>query len=140
MDPTDLVARLDLEPHPEGGWYRRTYVDPDGRASSILYLLVGGDASRWHRGDAVEIWNFCAGDPLDLEVASTGSPVATSRLAIVDGASPQIVVPAGAWQRAVARGAGTLVTCVVVPAFRWEAFHLAPEGWEPGDEGWEDPT
>ena len=54
-----LAAALDLEPHPEGGWYRRTWrspVDvtlPDGRvrptATLIYFLLPAGESSAWHR-------------------------------------------------------------------------------------------
>jgi predicted cupin superfamily sugar epimerase len=140
MDPADLVTRLRLEPHPEGGWFRRTFLDPDGHASSILYFLGPDEGSRWHRVDAAEIWTFCAGDPLELSVSADGTSVEVSHLGTAADARPQVVVPTGAWQRADATGTGALVTCVVVPAFRWEAFHLAPEGWEPGAPGWEDPT
>ena len=131
-----VVARLGLEPHPEGGWYRRTFLDPQGRASSILYLLGPGARSRWHRVRSTELWSFCAGDPLTLEV-STGGAVESARLGSGPGARPQVAVEPGAWQRAVTdpAGPGTLVTCVVVPAFRWDDFELAPDGWEPGGAG-----
>jgi uncharacterized protein len=133
-DPADLVARLGLEPHPEGGHYRRTYLDGDGRASSILYLLGPGEQSRWHRIDSVEIWNHCGGGVLDLSIANADGRVESVQLGPPLAGLPQAIVPAGAWQRAAARDPAdaALVTCVVVPAFRWESFELAPEGWEPG--------
>ena len=49
-----------------------------------------------------------------------------------DGAGvPQIVVPAGAWQAARPLGSWTLVGCIVSPAFEFDGFELAPDGWEP---------
>lgn len=132
MDHTDLVDHLGLGPHPEGGHYRRTYLDPDGRASSILYLLGSGEQSRWHRIDSVEIWSHCGGGPLDLSISTDGAAVEHQRLGAPPDGRPQAIVPAGAWQRAAAPVDPALVSCVVVPAFRWETFELAPEGWEPG--------
>jgi len=41
------------------------------------------------------------------------------------------VVPAGVWQAATPLGAWTLSCCVVAPAFRFEGFELARDGWEP---------
>src|ERR1700683_2884930 len=66
-----LIAALDLEPHPEGGWYRRTWVAEarDGTrpaGSAIYYLLLEGEVSAPHRIDATELWHFYAGDPLEL--------------------------------------------------------------------------
>ena len=57
----EIIARLDLRPHPEGGHYRETFRDPGtdagGRAHStaIFFLLARGERSHWHRIDAVEI-------------------------------------------------------------------------------------
>src|SRR5580704_1550814 len=66
-----LIASLDLAPHPEGGWYRRTWEAPTTggerpQGSAILYLLLEGEASAPHRIDATELWHFYAGDPLEL--------------------------------------------------------------------------
>ena len=132
MDHTDIVERLGLEPHPEGGHYRRTFVDPEGRASSILYLLRAGERSRWHRVDAVEIWNHCGGGPLTLSIAADDGRVERVTLGPPPDGLPQAIVPAHAWQRAEPLADLALVACVVVPAFRWEGFELAPDGWEPG--------
>jgi predicted cupin superfamily sugar epimerase len=59
----DIIARLALRPHPEGGHYRETFRDPrtdaTGRALStaIYFLLARGERSHWHRIQAVEIWH-----------------------------------------------------------------------------------
>jgi cupin superfamily protein DUF985 len=73
MDADDIIARLGLAPHPEGGWYRETFRDSPaaggrGALTQIYYLLRAGERSRWHRIDAVEVWHFYAGDPLGLRV------------------------------------------------------------------------
>ena len=110
---------------------------PDGQrpvASAILFLLPAGEASHWHRVDADELWQYSAGDPLELRIApADGGPVARHRLGpdVTAGDAVQVVVPAGAWQAARPLGAWTLVGCVVAPAFSFDGFELAPEGWEP---------
>jgi uncharacterized protein len=134
-----VVERLGMEPHPEGGWFVETWRAPSqaGRrpaASAILFLLAAGERSHWHRVDAAEVWQWSAGGPLELRVASESDEVKTYRLGgdVLAGETPQAVVPAGAWQAARPLGAWCLVGCIVAPAFRFEAFELAPEGWEPG--------
>jgi len=136
VDVNRIIIELGLIPHPEGGHYRETYRashgDGDrGVVSSIYYLLGKGEISCWHRVDAVEIWNFHAGDILNLEVSENGSDVMTYNLGIDADARPQAVVPAGAWQRAWSNGDWTLVGCAVAPAFEFEGFELAPSEWSP---------
>jgi predicted cupin superfamily sugar epimerase len=131
VDPTDIVDRLGLEPHPEGGHYRRTFLDVEGRASSILYLLAAGERSHWHRIDAVEIWTHCGGGPMALSISADGERRERLTLGPPPAGSPQVIVAAGAWQSAEPLAEFALVSCTVVPAFRWEGLELAPEGWEP---------
>ena len=68
-----IITKLGLQPHPEGGFYRQTWVGPliNGGASgtAILFLLQAGQNSHWHRVDADEIWVFNAGAPLLLRIA-----------------------------------------------------------------------
>jgi predicted cupin superfamily sugar epimerase len=137
-----VIERFGLRAHPEGGWYAETWrADAhEGErptASAILYLLAMGELSHWHRVDAVEIWQFSAGDPLELRVwAGNGSAVVSHVLGggTSAGEAPQVVVPAGAWQAARPLGAWTLVGCIVSPAFDFAGFELAPGGWEPPNE------
>ena len=131
-----LIARLRLEPHPEGGHYRETFRDrPDGggrgRLTTILYLLGAGEISRWHRvTDAVEVWHFHDGDDLALSLSADGKRI--ERRLLGRDAELQVVVPAGCWQSASPLGAWTLVGCAVAPAFEFAGFEMAPQGWEPG--------
>ncbi|RZO67305.1 MAG: cupin domain-containing protein [Parvularculaceae bacterium] len=134
----DVIARFELQPHPEGGWYRETYRAPAAsgeRASStaIYYLLEAGAFSHWHRIDATEVWHFYAGAPLVLSISSNGHDVVTHRLGpnISPSERPQVVVEPFQWQAAESLGAWTLVGCTVVPGFQFEGFELAPPDWRP---------
>jgi len=137
-----LILRFGLERHPEGGHFRRTFTHPisrEGRplASSILFLLAAGERSQWHRIDAVELWQFHSGSPLELSVSVDGRSIdahllGSDPLELMQ--QPQAVVPAAAWQSARSHGAWSMVTCTVVPAFTYDAFDLAPPGWHPGHQ------
>lgn len=134
----DVIARLGLRPHPEGGWYGETWRHDDGAGrrgagTAIYYLLAAGQRSHWHRVDATEIWHFYAGDPLELGIHEDGAPTRTVVLGtdLAGGQVPQAIVPEGAWQSAVPIGAWTLVGCTVSPGFTFHGFELAPPGWSP---------
>lgn len=134
-----LIARLGLEPHPEGGWFAETWRhDPGeggrGAGSAIYFLLRRGEESRWHRVDATEIWHFYTGDPLELRVVPPGGPARRTVVLgpdVVAGQQPQAIVPAWAWQAARPLGAYSLVGATVSPAFTFGGFELAQPGWEP---------
>jgi len=135
----EIIASLGLRPHPEGGWYAETWRDPapDGvrpASSAIYYLLRDGERSLWHRVDATEVWHHYAGDPLELRIEGEDGSVEAVNLGtdLAAGERPQAVVPAGAWQAAGPLGVWSLVGCTVAPAFEFEGFELAPDGWEPG--------
>lgn len=134
----DVIFTLGMARHPEGGWYAQTYEDAartDGRAHStaIYYLLEAGEASHWHRVDAVEVWHYYAGAPLKLRLSdgtTTDEHVLGADLEA--GQRPQVVVPKLAWQAAVSTGDWTLVGCTVAPGFRFSGFELAEKDWQPG--------
>jgi predicted cupin superfamily sugar epimerase len=134
----DIIARLELQPHPEGGHYRETFRDPredaNGRSLStaIYFLLARNERSHWHRIDAVEIWHYYAGSALSLQIADDSGQLSV-RLGpdLAAGEVPQAVVPAQAWQAAESSGDWTLVGCTVAPGFDFAKFELAPKGWAP---------
>ena len=137
MNAEAIIAELGLAPHPDGGWYEQTFEDApgaDGRARStaIYFLLEAGQVSHWHRVDAVEIWHWHAGAPLELSIAAPGG-VETTILGVelAAGQRPQAIVQAHAWQSARSQGEWTLVSCTVAPGFRFDGFELAAPGWEP---------
>lgn len=133
----DIIQSLNLQPHPEGGFYRETWesdaiVDGRAMATSIIFLLPQGVTSRWHRVDAQEMWIHQAGAPLHLRIAhDTGI-----QTHVLDATStPQVIVPTNAWQDARSSGDWTLVACIVSPGFQFEGFEMAPEGWSPDSSG-----
>jgi predicted cupin superfamily sugar epimerase len=134
----DIIARLQLKPHPEGGHFRETFrdtrADADGRAIStaIYFLLARGERSHWHRIDAAEVWHFYAGSPLTLRIAD-GDRQRSITLGpdLAAGEVPQAVVPAQAWQAAESAGDWTLAGCTVAPGFDFAKFELAQKDWTP---------
>lgn len=134
VEADQIIARLGLQPHPEGGWYRQTWVGPsrEGRASgtAILFLLKAGERSHWHRVDADEIWIFNAGAPLVLALGEAEAREVVLGPDVLGGQAVQALVPAGAWQAARSLGDWTLVSCTVSPGFRFEGFELAAPGFD----------
>ena len=132
-----LVERLGLEPHPEGGHYRRIFasearVHPvDGRPeraalSAIYYLLAADAVSRWHRVASDESWHHCEGAPLELyESDDEFAAVSVTRVGpLAFDTAPFHVVRAGRWQAARSLGDYTLVACAVGPGFDFADFEL----------------
>ncbi len=121
MNVEEVLALLDLAPHPEGGYYRQTWAD--GSGSAIYYLLPGTEWAAWHRvRDRVEIWHCYAGAQLELQIAKETVVLGTDLSA---GHRPQAIVPADTWQRARSLGTWTLVGCTVTPPFTFDAFELS---------------
>jgi uncharacterized protein len=135
----EIIAQLELRPHPEGGHYRETFRDcathANARAAStaIYFLLARGERSHWHRIDAAEVWHYYAGDALTLQIANDGCREHKVRLGpdLASGERPQAIVPAQAWQAAESTGDWTLVGCTVAPGFEFAKFELAPKDWSP---------
>src|SRR5215217_3787279 len=139
-DLPEWARRLNLSPHPEGGWFKETWrsglttpqsaLPPDyagarSAGTAILFLLMPGQQSAWHTVRSAELWLHHRGSPLLLEVGRDGrggqGPAAEKAGAVthllgsdvVAGEEPQFVVPPGHWQRATPRDAEpTLVSCV----------------------------
>ncbi|GAA4547083.1 cupin domain-containing protein [Pseudonocardia xishanensis] len=130
MPAPALATALDLAPHPEGGWYRRTWTSPvtvetehgpRPTATAILYLLDG--ESRWHRVRSTELWMWHSGSGVELRV---GERPGHGPAFTLNRHSPQQHVPAGWWQSATLSGEEpALVTCVVSPGFDFADFELA---------------
>jgi predicted cupin superfamily sugar epimerase len=137
------AQRLDLAPHPEGGWFRETwrsdltigpsslppeYRGPRNAGTAILFLLMPGQRSAWHTVRSAELWMYHRGSPLLLEVGPEQADATTLLLGsdIDAGERPQLLVPPGHWQRARPRDdEPTLVSCIVVPGFDFADFSLA---------------
>jgi predicted cupin superfamily sugar epimerase len=123
---------LDLLPHPEGGWFRQTWVSPvsftppgypgpRAAATLIYFLLAPGDESRSHMVRSDEIWLWHSGGPLTLLIAD--SPAITLGPDLSAGQVPHHVIPGGTWQSArPTADAEVLVSCVVAPGFDFADF------------------
>jgi predicted cupin superfamily sugar epimerase len=137
-----LAETLDLQSHPEGGWFRETWATserfhPDGypgervSATAIYFLLAPGEESVWHVVRSDEVWLWHRGGPLTLLLGGDGErpgPVQTITLGpdVDSGQRPQALVPGGVWQSArPAAGEEALVTCVVSPGFDFADFRTA---------------
>ena len=134
-----LAEALDLEPHPEGGWFRQTWASPvtvtlaDGRvrptATLIYFLLPAGEASAWHRVASEELWLAHEGAVV-LEIAGAGTEPGVAQPYVVGldleiGELPQVLVPGGVWQRTRPAEDDALVSCLVSPGFDFDDFELA---------------
>jgi predicted cupin superfamily sugar epimerase len=138
MQADEIIAHLNLAPHPEGGHYRQTWI-ADAEAGNrptgtcIYFLLKTGEHSHWHRVDATEIWHYYAGAPLILSIAETKAGPARDQILgpeLGAGETPQLIVPEAHWQAARTTGAWTLVGCTVSPGFRFVGFELAAPGFD----------
>jgi predicted cupin superfamily sugar epimerase len=130
----DVARRLDLSPHPEGGWYRETHrsgkvVAWNGASraasTSILFLLEHPGISRLHRIDAEELWYWHAGSDLLIQEIAVSGELRTHHLG--PGGVFQAAIPAGSWFGAELAAPGTwaLVGCAVAPGFEFSGFELA---------------
>jgi predicted cupin superfamily sugar epimerase len=130
-----LIETLQLQPHPEGGWYRETFRSPQavrreadgalrGGLTTIFFLLAGDGISRWHRVRSDEAWHHYEGGPLELLSFAPDGTQATSVRLGADVASRMHVVPASWWQAARPCGDYALVGCSVGPGFDFADFAL----------------
>lgn len=136
--PSARAIELGLEPHPEGGWYRRTWTATDAVATDrgerpaatlIYFLLPPGEASAWHVVTSDEIWLWQGPAPLALQLGGTGdAPVEGAVVTLGPderrGHRAQALVPAGTWQRTLPSGGDALVSCVVSPGFSFDDWTL----------------
>lgn len=138
------IDRFNLQPHPEGGFYRETYRSPTTLSRSdlpggfrvsqpvstaIYFLLTDEIFSALHRIKSDEMWHFYDGDPLEVHMLSGPPPGRHEVLALGrgDGLHLQGTVTAGVWFGARVRAPGTwsLVGCTVAPGFCFEDFEMA---------------
>ncbi|MEJ0038896.1 MAG: cupin domain-containing protein [Gammaproteobacteria bacterium] len=135
MNAQALIKKLQLQPHPEGGWFREIHrsVDqvttPRGARSAlttIYYLLERNQLSRWHVVRSDEIWHFYAGAPLELIVYDPATRICRPAVlaAPTEEREPVGIVRAGEWQASRSLGDYSLVGCNVGPGFEFEDFQF----------------
>ena len=131
-----LAEHFGLEPHPEGGWYGRTWTAPNTvetaggtrpAATLILFLLPAGEVSAWHRVSSTEFWIWNGLAPITLELGGDGDAPVAGESHLLDARMPQLEIPAGVWQRTRPSAADALASCMVSPGFDFADFTLSGE-------------
>jgi hypothetical protein len=134
----ELIAALDLQPHPEGGFYRQIFRSavqvtpmdergPRAALTTIYFLLPESSFSRWHQVASDEVWHLYEGGPLELlELSASGQSVLRHRLGPVGSGkdAPVCTIGAGIWQAARPLGQYAFVGCTVGPGFDFADFRL----------------
>ncbi|GAB3929771.1 cupin [Microlunatus endophyticus] len=137
----ETARLLDLQPHPEGGWFRETFrseveveVDLPGgtrRASTLInFLLPAGEVSAWHSVAATEIWVWQGPGMITIQLGGDGDQPDTEPRSYVLGSDfaagqlPQLIIPPGVWQRTLPGADDALASCLVSPGFEYEDFRL----------------
>lgn len=127
------VAELQLQPHPEGGYYKETFrskMQVDGgwgersALTSIFYLLAEAEFSAFHRIKSNELWYYHAGETLLIhEIKPTGDLI-THHL---NAANPFAAITANSWFASEVKDQNgyVLVSCAVAPGFDFADFEMA---------------
>ncbi|KAB8040819.1 hypothetical protein GCL60_02505 [Silvanigrella paludirubra] len=138
MEIKDLIKHFNLEPHPEGGYFKESYraqsktQTPNGErnvSTAIYFLIPNGKKSAFHRIASDEVWHFYLGVPLNIfEI----SPYGTLTKVVLGqdlkaGQKLQHVIPAGTWFGAIPENNSgySFVGCTVAPGFDFEDFEMA---------------
>ncbi|KAL5783631.1 hypothetical protein ACOSP7_008660 [Xanthoceras sorbifolium] len=129
---SEIAAKLNLKPHPEGGFYSETFRDTsvilsksqlpsqykvDRPVSTCIYfLLPSGSVSHLHRIPCAETWHFYAGEPITIfELDDKDGQIKLTCLGNdLDSSNqqPQYTVPPNVW----------------FGAFPTKDFHISPDG------------
>lgn len=132
-----IVTKLELQPHPEGGYYKEVYRSeesilksalPDrfmgerNYLTSIYFLLEEKSYSAFHRIQSDELWYFHKGDPVEIHVITPEGQYYSIELGVD---TLQAFIPAQCWFAAKTKGAYSLVSCAVAPGFDFADFELA---------------
>lgn len=135
----EIIATFNLQPHPEGGFYRETYRNPEttsnpvnenkrNLATAIYFLLTSDNFSAFHRIKQDEIWHFYKGSTLHLHILNKSGEYLLIKIGnnILKGEVPQYCVKAGDWFAAEVplKTSFALVGCTVIPGFDFIDFQL----------------
>ena len=137
----DIISTLQMQPHPEGGYYSETYRSSEkgqfsdrglrSAGTSIYFLMPSGKISKFHRLASDEIWHFHQGDNITVVMITSEGTIRRHVVGPVgrDHARPQVIIPKNTWFGAVHEGTTscgyTLVGCTVSPGFEFTDFELA---------------
>lgn len=142
-DKETLIETLDLQPHPEGGFFKETYrsdatiynghltgkYEGDRHYSTAIYFMLTSDMfSAFHRIEQDELWFFHQGSPIELHTISEGGEHEVHIIGnnILNGEKPQLTVPGRYWfaAKVLQPNSHSLVSCTVAPGFDFRDFVL----------------
>ena len=128
-DTQDLIKKLKMVAHPEGGHFSESFRDDDNNVSLIYYLLQKNEWSHWHRLTKNETLHFYKGYPLTIFISNDG----VDFISVILGEDDNFhyTVEANNWFAMQSNGEYSLIGCSVAPAFDYNDFELAPADWKP---------
>ncbi|HOH97338.1 MAG TPA: cupin domain-containing protein [Candidatus Cloacimonadota bacterium] len=146
-DYRNVIERLNLLPHPEGGYYRRNWQsllqaetkDSNGKlvhpsrsiGSSILYLLPTHEVCAWHRVACDEMWHYYYGSALKMYLLNNISGLVEIELGVNLEArqQPQMIIPKDTWFAAevLDEDSYSFCGCTLWPSFSYADFELAEQ-------------
>ena len=131
-NPENLIKKLKLEPHPEGGYFTESFRDKKGNVSLIYYLLKKNDVSHWHKLSKNEILHFYDGDPIKIFLSKDKNEISNIVLGrnIEHGEYLHYIIKSETWFGMKSTGNWSLIGCTVSPAFDYKDFELAPKDWK----------
>ena len=127
--PEDLIKKLNMVAHPEGGYFSESFRDDNNNVSLIYYLLQKNEWSHWHRLTKNETLHFYKGDPLIIYISKDG--IDYSSVTIGEDNNFHYTVRSQNWFAMKSSGAYSLIGCTVAPGFDYNDFELAPADWKP---------
>jgi predicted cupin superfamily sugar epimerase len=139
------IEKLELLPHPEGGFYKEMYRSEEiidqtalperyignrSFATQIYFMLLRHNHSSFHRLNSDETWHFYDGSPVIIYLLSKKTGLQEISLGISTDSMPQFTIPKNCWFAAEVRGEGefSLIGCTVAPGFDFADFELAKRG------------
>ena len=128
-DPENLIKKLNLIAHPEGGHFSESFRDENNHKSLIYYMLKKNEWSHWHRLSKNETLHFYKGDPLTIFISKDGVDFISITLGGDDNF--HYTVREKNWFAMRSTGEYSLIGCTVAPGFDYKDFELAPANWKP---------
>ena len=128
-DTKDLIKKLNLIAHPEGGHFAESFRDENNNVSLIYYMLKKNEWSHWHRLTKNETLHFYKGDPLKIFISN--DEINYTSVTIGEDDNFHYSVMANNWFAMKSTGEYSLIGCTVAPGFDYKDFELAPADWKP---------
>ncbi|APQ77923.1 cupin domain-containing protein [Clostridium botulinum] len=141
-DANYFIEKLDMIAHPEGGYYKESFISAENITdsdltttfddkrilwTSIYFLLRNGEVSNFHRLKSDEMWYYHSGSPLTIYMITPEGELITEQLGldIEKGEKPQVLVPKNYIFGSAMNNKGyALVGCMVSPGFEFRDFEL----------------